>query len=61
MAGIEARAARHQVAHALAEGGVNLAEEDLAGVDSDSPQRAIERHQCAHQPQRKLAAFVRVL
>src|SRR5258708_24438116 len=58
--GIESRAAGYQIAHASAEGGVNLSEENFAGLDSDSAQRAIDRHQRAHQPQRQLAAFLQL-
>ena len=59
--GIEARTSGHQIAHASAEGGVNLSEEKFAGVDSEPPQPAVERHQRAHQPQREFAAFVQFL
>ncbi len=41
-----------------AEGGVNLSEENFAGVDMDSAQCAVQRHQGAHQRQRELAAFM---
>ena len=37
---------------------MNLSKEKFAGVDSNSPQRAVERHQRPHQPQRELAALV---
>src|SRR6266853_3934382 len=42
--GIESRAAGYQIAHASAEGGVNLSEENFAGVDSDSAQATVECH-----------------
>src|SRR5258708_34555505 len=55
---IESRAAGHQVAHASAEGGVNLSKENPSGIDSGSPQRTVERHQRSNQPQCQLAGLV---
>src|SRR5260221_5874086 len=57
---IESRAAGYQVAHARAEGGMNLSKENLSSIDSSSPQRTVERHQRAYQPQCQLAAFVQL-
>ena len=54
---IEARAAGDQVAHAIAEGAVQLAEKDAAGVESDRAQAAIERHQSLQRPARHFAAL----
>ncbi len=55
--GIETRAAGDQVAHPVAEGAVQFAEEDAAGVESDGAQAAIERHQGFQRPARHLAAL----
>ena len=52
--GIEARAAGDQVAHAVAEGAVQLAEEDAAGIESHAAQTAVERHQGLQRPARQL-------
>ena len=41
---IKSRTASDQIAHACAEGSMNLSEESLASVDPQSPQRAVERH-----------------
>src|SRR5258708_22251792 len=55
---IESRASGYQIAHASAEGRVNLSEENFAGVESDSPQRTVQRHQRAHKPHPPLAPFL---
>ena len=41
---IEARASGDQIAHSLAEGTVQFAEEDTPSVESDNPQTTVKRH-----------------
>ena len=57
---IKSRTSGHQIAHARAEGGVNLSEEKLAGVNSNAAQPTVERHQRARQSQRDLATLVQL-
>ncbi len=59
--GIESRTPGHEIAHARAEGGMNLSEEKFAGVDANSAQPTVERHEHTHQSERQLAAFVQFL
>ncbi len=54
---IEARTAGDEVAHAIAEGAVQLAEKDAASVESNSAQAAIQRHQSLQRPPRHCAAL----
>ena len=54
---IEARAAGDQVTHPGAKSVVQLAEEDTARIESDSPQTTIERHQYLQTQTRHAAAF----